>query len=398
MKRLIVLICLSLLLAGCGVIAPAQPTPLPTIVLDSGMAAPAAGGAAALVTASGSVVPAQAVQLASVTGGGVQAVAVTRGQQVPAGAVLVTLAGRDRLTAALEAASLELLSAQKALADLKQNAELDRAQAQLRLAQAKDALDKATRARGWKQYRVGDDNQIDVARANLILAQDALDKAEERYSSDAESHVDSVNKAAALSALAAARQARDKAQANLNYLLGLPGSVAVEEADAVLAVARATLTEAQLEFDRLKDGPDAQTLALAEGRVSAARSAQAAAQTALNDLELKAPFAGTVSRVNVQAGEWAAPGQVIVALADVEHLQVETSDLSERDVASVKVGQQVRVSVKALGVEVKGHVIEVAPLAETLGGDVVYPVRVELDERPADLRAGMSVEVDFLQE
>ena len=40
---------------------------------------------------------------------------------------------------------------------------------------------------------------------------------------------------------------------------------------------------------------------------------------------------------------------------------------------------------------------EIAPLADVLGGDVVYKVTIDLDQPPAGLRAGMSVEAQFGQ-
>jgi hypothetical protein len=39
--------------------------------------------------------------------------------------------------------------------------------------------------------------------------------------------------------------------------------------------------------------------------------------------------------------------------------------------------------------------VAIAPLADTLGGDVVYKITIDLDAPPAGLRAGMSVEVQF---
>jgi len=40
-------------------------------------------------------------------------------------------------------------------------------------------------------------------------------------------------------------------------------------------------------------------------------------------------------------------------------------------------------------------VSEISPLADTLGGDVVYQATIDLDSIPEGLRSGMSVEVRF---
>jgi HlyD family secretion protein len=91
------------------------------------------------------------------------------------------------------------------------------------------------------------------------------------------------------------------------------------------------------------------------------------------------------------------PGQPVLVLADLDHLRVETTDLSERDVSRVKVGQKVTLLIKALNQEASGHVTHISPLAETLGGDVVYKATIDLDAPPEGLLPGMSVEAQFLE-
>jgi macrolide-specific efflux system membrane fusion protein len=83
------------------------------------------------------------------------------------------------------------------------------------------------------------------------------------------------------------------------------------------------------------------------------------------------------------------------ALADLDHLRIETTDLSERDILRVKIGQPVTVLVKPLNQSVAGRVSQIGLLASTLGGDVVYKVTIDLDTIPTGLRAGMSVEVQL---
>ena len=61
----------------------------------------------------------------------------------------------------------------------------------------------------------------------------------------------------------------------------------------------------------------------------------------------------------------------------------------------VRLGQAVTVSIKALNKDVAGKVTAISPLADNLGGDVVYKVTILLDNLPANLRAGMSVDAQF---
>ncbi len=110
---------------------------------------------------------------------------------------------------------------------------------------------------------------------------------------------------------------------------------------------------------------------------------------------LVAPFDATVVDVKVQPGEYAQAGQVVIVLGDVAHMQIKTTDLSERDVIAVQIGQSVNVYIEALDVTVTGKVVKISPVSETVGGDVVYPVTIELDEQPAGLLWGMSAEVEI---
>lgn len=389
---------LLLILVGCGGFANSTPTPLPTIVLDSGgvlsatgSPQPEQGGA----TASGIIIPAREVNMSSAIGGNVTAVEVVIGQQVRAGDVLVELAGKEKLTAAIEAANVELLTARLALKTLNDSTDQAHSAALLRLANAQKALDEAEKRRTWKDMSNGSRSSIELAEADYIMAKDALDTAEEKYQGYEDRDKNDLNRASALSALAAARKAHDRALANLNYLLALPNSIEVNKAEAELQSAQAEVALAQKEVDKLKAGPDPDEVALAQGHVRNAEAQIAASKADLAELELKAPFDGTVGKVNVQSGEWVLPGEVIVVVIDTSHLRVETNDLSERDISAIKPGQTVSVFVKALSQSITGKVSEVSPLADTLGGDVVYKTIIDLDESSEALRAGMTVDVQF---
>jgi multidrug resistance efflux pump len=392
------LITATLLLSACTVFSPAAPTPLPTLVLGTpNPSTPQASDVAHSggVTASGNVVPAQQAQLAAALAGNVKSVSVVVGDQVSAGQVLVALSGSEKLAAAVETANLALLSAQQALSNLQNNASQATALAQQTLANAQKALDDAKTARYQKNLARVTQATVDQAQADLIIAKDSLKDAQDNYDKFAGRQPDDVQRAQAFSRLAAAQQKVEQEQWALDFLLSRPDTSEVSQADAAIAVAQANLNAAQRNYDRLKSGPDPDALALAQETVKNAQVQLAASQASLADLEIKAPFAGVISQVSVHPGEWVVPGEPLLVLADLAHLQVQTSDLSERDVPNVKVGQAVSANVKALNQTIPGHVTAIAPLATTLGGDVVYQTTIALDTLPPALRAGMSVDVSY---
>lgn len=130
-------------------------------------------------------------------------------------------------------------------------------------------------------------------------------------------------------------------------------------------------------------------------QLESARNTLATIKDRLDNSRLVSPIAGTVTDVNAIVGESVSPGQIIFSISDVSRLHVETSDLNERDVVKVKVGQAVQVAVKALNVSLPGRVVRISPVANILGGDVVYKTVIDLDETPAELLTGMSVDVIY---
>jgi RND family efflux transporter MFP subunit len=122
------------------------------------------------------------------------------------------------------------------------------------------------------------------------------------------------------------------------------------------------------------------------------------AHAELSQTELLAPFAATVISVEAHPGEYVRSGQVVIVLAMLDNLQIETIDLSELNVATVETGQPATVYVEALDKEFPGQVSAIAPISDTVGGDVVYKVTISLNEQPTDLLWGMSAEVEIQTE
>lgn len=119
------------------------------------------------------------------------------------------------------------------------------------------------------------------------------------------------------------------------------------------------------------------------------------ARAGLTQTMIKAPFVGVVVRIDAVPGEMIQSGQVIITLASLDHLRIETTDLSERDLSSVRIGQPATVFVEALGSQLTGEVTAISPIADRLGGDVVFKVTIELDSPPEELRWGMTAEVNI---
>ncbi len=350
-----------------------------------------------VVSATGVVEPERWATLSFASGGQVTDLLISRGNTVAEGAILAQLGNVEQARAALSAAELELINARQALDDLYENAALHTARARLALANARDVLDDADY--NWRVQQEGfraSDETIDEAEANLILAENEVDRAKDAYDRLSGRAEDDPARALALSNLSAARQHRDAIIRRLNWYKGEPTDIEQAILDAEVAEAEARVASTERDYEQVKDGPDPDAVELAEARLANAEAAVRAAEQSLSDRELRAAFAGTVSDVYIREGEFVAPGQPILVLADLENLVVETTDLNEIDVAQISVGNQATVTFDALpDVSLQGTVTYIAPKASE-GTGVNYPVEVRLDEDlPESVRWGMTAFVDI---
>ncbi|MGD8632280.1 MAG: efflux RND transporter periplasmic adaptor subunit [Anaerolineales bacterium] len=350
-----------------------------------------------VVSATGIVKPEKWATLSFASGGQITELLAERGDVVEQGDVLARLGNVEQARAALSTAQFELINARQALDDLYENAQLYTAQAQLALANARDALDDVDY--NWRVQQEGfraSDETIDEAEANLVLAENEVDRAKAAYDRLSGRSEDDPARALALSNLSAARQHRDAIIRRLNWYKGFPTDIEQAILDAEVAEAEARVATAERDYEKVKNGPDPEALELAEARLANAEAAVQAAEKAVSDAELQATFAGTISEVYIREGEFVSPGQPIVVLANLDNLIVETTDLNEIDVAQIAVGDSATVTFDALpDVALQGTVNYIAPKASE-GTGVNYPVEIHLEQAlPESVRWGMTAFVDI---
>jgi HlyD family secretion protein len=170
----------------------------------------------------------------------------------------------------------------------------------------------------------------------------------------------------------------------------------VESAQNEVTRAWQTYQEAQDSLEQLLAGSDAREVEATRMEVDAARLALEDAEGNLALATLRAPFDGVVTQLNIDLGEMASPGEVILVLATLDQLQARTLDLIELDVARVAEGQAATVTVDAmLDTPLRGHVATIGLQAENYRGDVTYPVIVVLDDTTPELRWGMTAVVEI---
>ena len=138
------------------------------------------------------------------------------------------------------------------------------------------------------------------------------------------------------------------------------------------------------------------TRAARDSAVAAAESARAAEESArarLNQMIVRSGIDGVVLRRDVEPGDLASPGRVLMMLGDPSRIWI-TATIDERDVARVHAGQEALMSSDAWpGRILHGHVREVTP-----GGDPeqrAFRARIVTDGAVA-LPLGLTLEVNIV--
>lgn len=349
-----------------------------------------------VVPASGTVLPAKWAQLSFKIGGQVDELAVEVGDEVVARQLLARLDSTD-LEQAVAKAEASLAVAQANLAQVKAGARKEEIAAAEEAVAAAQANLEGAEADLARLLAGASEREIDIARLTWEQAKDALWGAQAERDGVAGSRMSpdyavDAAEAAVLSAEMAARIAElqyEQAKAG-------PTEEEVRTAQAQVDAAKAQMDQAKAQLALLRAGPTAEAVAAAEAQVEQAEAALVQARLALEDASLRAPFDGTVTAVSVREGEIVAAGSPAIIIGDLSHLRIETTDLSEMDIAKVEVGQEVAVTFDALPEKsLRGRVSKIAPMATLEAGGTNYTVTIELEETDPDLKWGMTAFLDI---
>jgi HlyD family secretion protein len=324
------------------------------------------------------------------------------------------------------------------------------------IADAEKAIENAER-RLSSVGSTADDADIAAAEAQVVLARDVLDDAEEDYKPYDDKPEDNLQRANYQAKLAAAQQVYDAAVRKLNALRGTgsPADIAVAEAD--LVVAKAQLFEAEREWERIKDGPQKSDIALleaqiakayqdyemykdgpdpddvalanarvenakaqlalakaetptqeeiniAQAQVALARSNLEAIQVQIDRLDVKSMVGGVVMTRSIEPGEVIQPGQAAMTIGQLDNLTV-TVYIPEDRYGQIKLGDTATLFADSFPEKTfSGIVTRIADRAEYTPRNVqtkedrqttVFAIELSVSDPDGNLKPGMPIDVVF---
>jgi RND family efflux transporter MFP subunit len=175
------------------------------------------------------------------------------------------------------------------------------------------------------------------------------------------------------------------------------------QAQAGLREATAREAEAQTRYQRISDMYDRKVVPkamldeatanrdTAVARLAAAKAELESAQEGVAYTEIRAPYAGIVTKRHVQVGETVSPGSLIMSGQSLQFLRVAV-DVPQSIVEQVR-------NIRKAAVYVDGRRIEATKLTvfpEAATPSNTFRTRLELPENAADLYPGMFVKVGFV--
>jgi multidrug resistance efflux pump len=356
---------LSVVLSACGT----QPATTAT---------PANSASTNEVVAQARLKPIHATNLSFQARGVVETVLVKEGDSVKQGDVLARLSNAGAVEA-------QVTSAQLAYDSLLRNESTDRAKLWQAFMDAQ--ILRAAAEKKWDDLNVDSiETTIDDDKAAVADRQKDVQDAQDEFDKYKSLDKNNYNRKTAEDKLKQKQKDLNKAVRDLEAKM--------RERDTVRAaydLALGTEAEAKHQYEISLNGPNADQLSLATANLDAAKAA-------LSNYVLTAPFNGVVADVNLKTGEQAGPDTRAISIADFSSWIVETTDLTELEVVKLKVGQKANLVPDALpNLTLKGTITEIGQAYTQQGGDILYTVRLSVENPDPAVRWGMTVEATFLE-
>lgn len=151
-----------------------------------------------------------------------------------------------------------------------------------------------------------------------------------------------------------------------------------------------SLAEKTEALTKLKAGADPLDIKSQELSIQQRENALLDAKTTLDNYYIRAPFAGTVAKVDADQYSQVSPSTVIATL--ITYQKMAEISLNEVDISKIKVGQKATLTFDAVpDLSISGQVAEVDTVGTVSQGVVTYTVKISFDTQDGRVKPGMSV-------
>jgi HlyD family secretion protein len=172
-------------------------------------------------------------------------------------------------------------------------------------------------------------------------------------------------------------------------------TIAVSQASAAITLAEQELALAQATAIQSNAPARSEALARADAAVITAEAKLARVDAQIAERTLRAPFAGTITNIDILPGETVASAPVATLLA-TSAFEV-TARIPEIDMGKLRVGQKVLMQFDAKDDEyVVGEIDFISLNATTIDGVAYFEARITLEKPPVWMRSGLNADVEIV--
>ncbi len=294
---------------------------------------------------------------------------------------------------------------EKYLADTKNTYVL--AAAALNLAETKRPID-LTDGNGLTQYYNATISALNLVFKDLNYCFNALEysitsgsftQSElDTYKTNISTHSTTI--ATAISALQTSKQSLDDASVALaNAIVDAKNALdtAKSSQNKLVAAAESKVKTVAAQLNQVKAKSRVEDIALARAQVQQAQAALELINNQIANDTIKAPIAGVITQVNYKAGEQSGSAKPVIIMMATNNYEIAI-DVSETDIAKVKISDPAKVTLDAYGDSVKfeGRVMFIEPAETLIQGVTYYKVKIDFSpdaEHP--IKPGMTATAEI---
>jgi RND family efflux transporter MFP subunit len=172
-------------------------------------------------------------------------------------------------------------------------------------------------------------------------------------------------------------------------------TLAVTQAESAIALAEQAVTLAKADATNQNAPAREEAIARANAAVTQAQARLTRIDSTIADRTLTAPFAGTITEVDILPGETVGTEPVVTLLAD-SAFDV-TARIPEIDISKISIGQPVEMYFDARASElVTGTVLFISPQATEIDGVSYYEATITFTVTPLWMRSGLNADIDII--
>jgi RND family efflux transporter MFP subunit len=172
-------------------------------------------------------------------------------------------------------------------------------------------------------------------------------------------------------------------------------ALSVTQADSAIAVATQAVTLAKANATNQNAPARSEAVTRANAAITQAKARLNRINATIADRTLKAPFAGTITNIDILPGETVTTAPVVTLLADDEFEVI--ARIPEIDIGKLLVGQRTEMVFDARSNEtIIGDISFVSPQATEIDGVAYYEAIIQFIQIPDWLRSGLNADIEII--